>query len=693
MLFLSIAFACAAQDFAAQYEQRLRALDDEIVSRRLEIAQWLRDQALQEWARWEYEKILAHSPHHDEARTALGYVLRGDHWVHEVGQGLPARNTAEEHLLPGLAQAYWVRLDPLGAEIAAAYVELARWCQAQEASAQVADLARLALAYDPSNRAAASLLAWRPAAILPVPVHPDAVDLLGRARSDLQAVALGEPCAVDEAWADDVLRPRMRVSRGPHVATESTYMAAEWLASLVQTGEHALSITERLLSLPSPPSNEPPVWLVFVNDYEYEHLVRWRNRGRAEEEWAHTLRYRSGLYDNAESLALRKHVYDEAPLYQAAHKAAQFTVFHRLGLSRDPSPAGARTDWLWEGAAILIEWLTTSQSEAWCHGGPGTGDRGERNHYRMLAAAVAATFEDRPVASLTTEPIDQLHANSGMAKAASLLEWLACRYRDKLPALLRDLVATGDLEQTIRAQFGWSLTEFDEFWRRWARAAYAGERAEAPPVEGDYHPSEEWCACRFCASVRRRGSAPPPHLWHGRITTQDPAASITKEHIRDSRFGGRNVTFTDDRRAVQEAARGRRQYDYRLSEVNLRSIRRALPRRSTINVDTLAGLTSDVAIVDRDDPLAFFAIETLGPSTWTGAAPSAATIDRWTATARAAVLLDAPLHLIVPKQHHRATVGALQAILRDVYTELGRENPPDRTAVDPLVWTWRHEEP
>ena len=58
------------------------------------------------------------------------------------------------------------------------------------------------------------------------------------------------------------------------------------------------------------------------------------------------------------------------------------------------------------------------------------------------------------------------------AFAWSMIDFLVAKHHDKLGRLNRSLSARSTTAEALRQVLGWSISKFDDSWRRWALKAY-----------------------------------------------------------------------------------------------------------------------------------------------------------------------------------------------------------------------------
>lgn len=474
----------AAPDRATidEYDRRARAIEEEGVRRRLEIARGRRAEGAHAWARMQYAIVLAASPENEEAKDALGA---------DGGKGIPAANKSwDEKELEAKAKAYYKALGGLARHLAREHRKVADWCTEKG----LKDLAREhhleSHAYDPTDEATAKALGYSTSPILRVPGSPETIELFRAYREDAGKLPAGEIKGPDEAWGPESVRKKVRVALGKHVGVESTWMnrpedqagnvdTSGWLEDLCRVGDHSFEMAHQILDA-EPASNEARYWFAYVDDYTYQAIIEWKHEGQDPDSYKYILRAQS-VRDDFQAYSPDRGFHEQVPTHELAHLPAQFVLFRRFWNRSLGGKAG-----IVEGFGILCEFMGTDSNATWCTGGPSTGSDGKRRNYRQIAADASRLLEDRPLLRLYETKWGSIHQSSGASKAASVWEWLLARDRADAVSFMKEIASDdADVAEAIKKHFGWSPELMDEHWRRWAIAVDEADRAAEAAEKND----------------------------------------------------------------------------------------------------------------------------------------------------------------------------------------------------------------
>ncbi len=476
LILLAAAFnSSAAQDPppagkppAEEYEERCNKITTALADEHANVGAYLTSAQMHDWARIEYNNAIKQVPLHEKANKGLGYTVWNEEdkkWETDPSKIPQTGNRKKGEEADKVWTEYQKRTEQLGKKIGRLYFELGTWCVKNLAAEKDKSESafRRAIQYDPLSKDARTKLGhqkqkdggW---------LSPEEVKLRKEMKEGIAKAPKGSADASPSDFADK-LGLKTKKQAAEHLVVESPHLDQKALETLVQHAEHAYAMFLKMFNQNS----------LFEGK---RTLLILKDKGQ-HEKYVDTF----GANWSSEQRKLSKECIGTGnERYQGEHPQAQLEdwVIHRVIMMCSEAMAGGERHWLHEGLAYHFTRQMHDSCMTHCTSlrGTGAGDGGkdysDSTTWHILIREWLKSGKDPDIFKIfKCRTLAELKGGDPV-KSWSLCEFLAVEWREKLIDFMQKLraVKQEEDEKTFEAVFGWTLPDFDNRWKVYARAVF-----------------------------------------------------------------------------------------------------------------------------------------------------------------------------------------------------------------------------
>ena len=450
-----------------EYKTKLAAISKTCAAKHYSVGEYLSGAQMHLWAREQYNKVVEFDPDHEGARRKLGYKKGDSGWENDPTAKIDV-NKKKDAEADKVRKAYAEKLDAAGKDIARLWLELAQSCKKNSLAKETLDAFRKAVEYEPWNAVARKELGYEKDAKgvwvskSERELRKDMKDGIGKAPS---GAADPGPTEVERTLGQQHAK---RASE--HFLLESPHLKDAELGGLVQHAEHAYAMYHRIVGESADLFGGSKMNQILLKD-KPQHLkyvdLYYKETSPAQKELAKKSQGHMG--------------FPQVEIYQdkAPMPTLEDWVVHATAQALSHIHVGGKHLWIHEGTAYYFTKLMKDTAHSSCVDlagtSPGSGEAKnlqDPNNWTVILKVWVREGKDSNIDKVVKCTSLADFAGPDSVKAWSLVEFLLAEHHDKFLELCQALKKGANIEEALKAVWGWSTNDLDQRWKQYVRNSY-----------------------------------------------------------------------------------------------------------------------------------------------------------------------------------------------------------------------------
>ena len=449
-----------------EYKQKLAQISRTCAAKHYSIGEYLSGAQMHLWAREQYNKVVEFDPDHEGARRKLGYKKGDSGWENDPTAKIDV-NKKKDAEADKVRKAYAEKMDAAGKDIARLWSELAAFCRKNNMAKETVEAFRKAVEYDPTNAIARKELGYEKDA-KGIWVSKSERELRKEMKDGIGKAPSGA-VSTEQTEVEKGMGEKHSKREAPHFLMESPHLKDAELGDLLQHAEHTYAMYHKIVGdggdlfggnkMNHVILKDKPQHLKFVDAFD--------SGSPAQKDLA---RKSAGLMGIGRS-----------EVFQGSMPVAtlQDWVVHSVAQALSEIFVGGKNLWIHEGTAYYFTKLMKESAASSCVDlagtSPGSGEAKNLQDPANWTVIVKVWVREGKDANIDkvlkcTSLADFNGADS--VKAWSMIEFLLAEHHDKFLELCQALKKGANIEEGLKAVWGWSTTDLDQRWKQYVRNSY-----------------------------------------------------------------------------------------------------------------------------------------------------------------------------------------------------------------------------